>query len=441
MNDIYRLLTIVLLAALMLASHRGLKTWASPLVFYAGPFAVILALQQILIPHVPFGGRAASLIGGSALAFFAGTIVVWRKQATESAQPSYRRFIARDTRLLKLGVLISYVVALYYLYELGQVRASGVNVINGTFYRADFYASGGQTLTMRLLQALTYAAMFFIAFAATTVRRPTLLVAPMVLIMVAQSSAGSAKLPSILGLIIIVAVLAAVRPGAFRRLRPRLVLGAGAAVAVALLVFSLVTNDRSQGTGDVFAATEYSILGPPSALSELLDGRQTVIELEGFGASFGGIVSALGGQERIFGEYAASVELTPGVYQSRTNIYTWLLPLQHDFGIAGALGLIGLLGAALTSLVMRAREGMLGVPGLGVLALGNLTLMFAPLNALTYYNVWFVLLGMTVLLSLIFRFVENEPTSIQETSRNVSRRPGGDGRFEVHTREHSAYRR
>jgi oligosaccharide repeat unit polymerase len=413
-NDVYRLLTIAVLAVLMLESHRWMKTWSNPVVFYAGPFAAILALQQILIPHVPFGGRAAALIGGSALAFFVGALVVWSQYATKGAQPSCRRFVTRNDRLLKFGVLVSYAVALYYLYELRQVRASGVNVIKGIFYRADFYASGGDTLTMRLLQTLTYVGVFYIAFAATTVRRPTLLVAPLLLIMVAQSSAGSAKLPTLLGLCMIIAVLGAVRPEAFLRLRPRLVLGVGAAVAVILLVFSLVSNDRSQGTGDVIATTEYAILGPPSALSELLDGHQTVSELDGFGASFGGLVSALGGPQRVFGMYAASVELTPGLYESRTNVYTWFIPLRHDFGMGGALGLIALLGAVLTSLFMRSREGMLGVPGLVVLSLGNLTLMFAPLNAMTYYNVWFVLLGMALPLSLVFRLVQDGPTAIEE---------------------------
>jgi oligosaccharide repeat unit polymerase len=424
-NNAYRLLTIAVLAVLMVESHRGMKTWSNPVVFYAGPFAVILVLQQILIPGVPFGGRAASLIGGSALAFFAGAIVIWRRHATKGAHPSYRRLIAPDARLLKFGVFVSYAVALYYLYELRLVRASGVDVLNDVFYRADFYASGGQTLTLRLLQALTYVGVFYIAFAAITVRRRTLILAPMVLIMVAQSSASSSKLPTILTLELIVAVLAAVRPEAFGRLRPRLILGAGAAIAITLLVFSLVTNDRSRGTGDVVATTEYAMLGSPSALSELLDGHQTVNEPDGFGASFGGIVSALGGPQRTFGVYAASVQLTPGLYQSETNVYTWFVPLRHDFGMAGTLGLIGLLGSVLTSLFMRAREGLLGVPGLSVLALGDLTLMFAPLNTLTYYNVWFILLGMALPLSLVFRLVD-VPAAIEDG--NGSGQEGNAGR-------------
>ena len=150
--------------------------------------------------------------------------------------------------------------------------------------------------------------------------------------------------------------------------------------------------------------TGYSILAPPSAYSLVLDGKAAIDLDPRWGMTVAGIRDlVLGeGDTRRFGVYAQSVQFNAGQAESATNIYTWFLPLRHDFGIPGTIIIIFGIGLAAGGLASRQLAGTLGPFGQTALAMLNLELIFAPIFTLTYYNFTPLLLVMGLPLAWLY---------------------------------------
>lgn len=406
MNNLYRLLALVALLALLFAARRHTTTWANPMTFLAGPFALIFIFQQIFIPNVAFGWRAGVVIVSAALALFIGMLIAWPQRESDLASvegPVSSALVFRWPKWIGLALVIAvYAVSLIYLFQLSAIRESGSATVNEIFHREVQYAVYGESIALRASQALNYAGAFFLAFYLRTGRFGLLLTLPIVLIYVAQSLAGSAKLTAILASLILVVAATSNMPTELRRIRKKTLAGLGLLAIVTGTVFGLVTQDRSAGTSDIGQITTYAVLGSPSVLSERLDGNayESFEQVTHLG-TFAGPLSVLLGEDRALGAYSVSVVLgdTP---ESASNVYTGLRPLLDDFGIVGLWVVMLVLGVISGRLTRASVLGRLGVRGQGVLAMTTLFLCYLPLNVLTYYNFFYLLLAMCFPLGWIF---------------------------------------
>jgi oligosaccharide repeat unit polymerase len=392
-----------LLVFLVLA-RRTTGTWANPVGFYAGTFLVVVVSQEALLPSLPFGEPMAALVLGSTGALFLGMAITCRSPCmVVDPRPA-----ADDRRTLRtVALYAAYAVPLLYLYEILQARSTGLGVTEtGVFDRAAFYEAGGQSTTMRALQALTYCSALFVGFEVRHRRRPVLLTLAFLGIVFVQGLALSSKLPILLNLLLFTALAAVGYPSKFRYINRRLLAGTLGGLLMVVVTFHAVTLLRHRGATDTTATMAFAVLGGPSAYSVLLDTDVSITFDQRWGLTFAGIRDViLGGEDtRALGVYAESVTFDlDRPDESRVNVYSWFMPLRHDFGIPGALIVIfglGLLAGALTS---RQVAGDLGHFGQVCLALLNMQLMFAPIFVLTYYNFLPLLLVTGGGLALLYR--------------------------------------
>ena len=407
------------LLIMMALARQNTGTWANPVGFYAGTFMVITLGQEAMLPGLPFSELMAAMILGSTIALFLGMLVTWRRpERTADPPPLYPGRRAART----LGLCAAFTVALLYLYESVQARATGLGVTDsGLFDRAQFFALGGQTLYLRALQALTYCGVLYVAFEARLRRRPVVLVGAYLLIVFVQGITFSTKLAFLISSLLVLAVIVSGYPTRFGRVNRRVLAGAAGALLIVLLTFHIVTALRHKGAADVSAVTGYSILAPPSAYSLVLDGNASVDLDPRWGMTIAGPRDLLLGEgdTRRFGVYAQSVQFNAGQDESATNIYTWFLPLRHDFGVPGTFVIIFGLGLAAGALATRQLAGTLGPFGQTALALLNLELLFAPIFTLTYYNFTPLLLVIGLLLAWLYA----DPARSRHVHEPGGRRP------------------
>jgi oligosaccharide repeat unit polymerase len=331
----------------MLLARRDTGTWANPVGFYAGPFLVVALGQEAILPDLPFSAAMAMLILGSTIALFLGMLVTLRRPKVVVDPP---RLPDTHRAIRTIGLVVAFAVALVYLYEIREARATGLGMTGtGLFDRATFFAAGGQTPLMRVLQALTYCGVLYVAFEARQRKRPVLLVGAYLLVVFAQGVAYSAKLGILIDVLLVIAVICVGYPTRFRRIDRRTLGGVVGGLLVVVLTFQVVTMLRHQGTTDESATTAYAVLGGPSAYSVVLEDGFTVNVDDQWGLTIAGIRDAVtsGSDTRALGVYAESVEFDPSKpAESRTNIYTWFMPLHHDFGVPGTFIVIFGLGLA-----------------------------------------------------------------------------------------------
>jgi oligosaccharide repeat unit polymerase len=415
----------------MVLARRSTGTWATPVGFYAGTFLLVVLAQEAMLPDLPFSAPMAGLILGSVFALFVGMLVTWRRPA-ELVDPPPLPNTRRAGRTV--GLCAAFGVALFYLYQLQEVRSTGLGTSDsGLFMRAEFFALGGQTLFLRALQALTYCGALYVTFESRRRKRPALIIGGYLLIVLAHGVVFSSKLPVLICTLLVIAVVGAGHPTRFARIDRRVLAGGVSALLMLVLTFQIVTAVRHKGAADASAVMAYAILGPPSAYSLVLDKKAPLQVDPRWGMNFAGLRDVVvgGGEARQFGIYAQSVQLDAFKPESATNIYTWFVPLRHDFGLLGVFIVIFGLGLAAGALTTRQLAGSLGVFGQTVLALLNLELMFAPIFTVTYYNFFWLLLAAGVPLAWLYaerkprrgQAARTRPRIPRESARRVGRGP------------------
>ena len=216
------------LLIIMSLARQNTGTWANPVGFYAGTFLVITLGQEALLPGLPFSELMAAMILGSSIALFLGLLVTWRRPERIADPP---RLDPSRRAARTLALYAAFAVALLYLYESVQARATGLGVTDaGLFDRAHFFASGGQTLYLRALQALTYCGVLYVAFEARLRRRPLLLVGAYLLVVFLQGVTFSTKLAFLISSLLVLAVVVSGYPTRFRSIDRRVLAGGAGAL-------------------------------------------------------------------------------------------------------------------------------------------------------------------------------------------------------------------
>lgn len=392
-----RVSAILALAFCTYEGRRLAGAFFNPVTWYCLPFFLILAYQELMLPSLAFGTRASLLLIASAVALLLGFAIGGASTPRSSATSCV--MVPRMGRIgLTAAALFFLLGAALNLYLVQRLVAAGVGFENGTFYRQRFFTDAGPSTTLRILQAVTYAGAFYLAVVFRALPRGRLFIAAFLGLTFVQGAVISTKASMLIATLIFVVTAVTVGGMVQKRSRVRAVGAVALLVAAIVLTFGVVTQQRSQGTADIAATIEYSLAGGPSALSMVLN-READINLDApFGLTFGGLQETLGLSNRTLGIYADVVVLRPGVPESQTNIYTWFVPLMHDFGLVGTLGVVFGIGLLTGALTRRLRAGALGVPGRGVLALINCVLAYASITALTYYNFMLLLFFLTPVL-------------------------------------------
>ncbi|MGH8527364.1 MAG: hypothetical protein ACREXY_25100, partial [Gammaproteobacteria bacterium] len=117
-----------------------------------------------------------------------------------------------------------------------------------------------------------------------------------------------------------------------------------------------------------------------------------------WGLTFGGLRELITQRERESGIYTTSVQFDPTRAGAHSNVYTWYVPLLHDFGVPGTLAVLFALGMLLAPLTLKASAGTASPSQLGMLACLLLVLADALIQPLTFYNFWYILLLLAPLL-------------------------------------------
>ncbi|MGQ0432421.1 MAG: hypothetical protein ACT452_08450 [Microthrixaceae bacterium] len=400
--NLVRLESLLSLALIAVGCKAAFRTWGNAGSILAIVFFVSLGLEQLLIPDVPFGPLGASAIVGGALAVVAGSGLARRK----SAEPvdTVIEVLPRRTRACNVAVWTVTAIAVWYTWTAYQaVVVQQTNYVNGIFYREAFGVGLGGGIEYRAAQAIMYVGAVLIAIdvMARGLRRP----APLIFISsaAAQSYILSTKSSMLITLTLFATVWISARQGSVRRIgRARNLAVLLVVVVAAVGIVSAVTQRRAGGGADVSQTIAYAFGGPPSALSQVLDGgfdpNQT-----GEAATVAGLRELVGGRSRGTGAGLIPVQLAPNSYESSINVYTWYLALLADLGAAGMAIVLAAMGWWATVLSQRAARGVVRVPGLVVLALVFSLLLWAPIFSLTYFNFWFLILALAPTFGLLYR--------------------------------------
>lgn len=398
--NLIRIFTVVGLVGMMTIARATLRTWLNPVSALGGAFAAALIYQQMAIPHVTFAARASVLILAGTGAMFLGTSVT-SHLARGPAQDLSLEVNPRRAWLLTLVLWVINVIALVYLAEVVKlVLIEHTDYVRGVFYREQFNATVGNGASFRLGLLVMYigAVLFALDAVARGFRR--LLPVVFVAATVAQSVVLSAKSSTLIILTIFGITLLLAKGRSVGLFSLRAVLGVLIVVGLGFYTFAAVTHRRAGGQARLATTFAYSYAGAPSGLSEVVDNGFDP-NAKGF-LTGGGLLDLVGRQSRGVGLSLNSVTLTPGEHESAINVYTWYLPLVHDFTTPGALVVIFGLGLVMGPMTARARAGRLQPAGLVVLVMLTTLLAWAPIVLLTYYNFWLLAVLSAPLTNLFF---------------------------------------
>lgn len=418
--NLLRAETIAALCLIAVGCRFVSRTWGNPGSILAVGFLLSLGIQQAFIPSVPFGPLAAAAIGGGPLAVAIGALLA--RRAPSTVVDSVVEIIPERQRICNYAIWTVTAVAIWYTWlTYTTIVVDQNNYINHIFYRQAFSAGVGGGAQFRISQAVMYVGAVLMAL--DILARGLLRWAPLTFIacVAVQSYVASTKSPTLITLALLACLWIGARQASTRRiLRTRNLAVLVVVVVAALCIVSAVTQRRAGGRGDVPNTIAYSYGGPPSALSEVLDGGFDS-GLRGGAATIGGLREALGGVQRGSGAGLNSVYLTPGVSRSNINVYTWYLPLLADLGPFGMVLALALLGYWAGALGQQAARGAAGVPRLVVFALLLTMFLWAPILAISYFNFWFLLLVLAPAFGLLYR-VSDAPIGVSlEDSRPAVR--------------------
>lgn len=400
--NLVRFETLLGLALVSVGARAAFRTWANPASLLAGVFFLALGWQQVAIPDVSFGPLAATAILAGSVALLIGAVLA----KGPARRPLDMVIVIAPGRLRICDVavwIVAAAAAAYTWIAYDTVIVQQNSYVNGVFYRETFFAGEGASPLYRGAQALMYVGAVLIAL--DVLARGFRRLPPVIFLgsLAAQSVILSTKASLLIALTLMSTVWVAARQASLRRAVSRTNM---AVVVAALLgsiaVSSAVTVRRAGSDADPVAAISYSVAGPASAFSHVLDGG---FDPGGQGGlwTVGGLVDVLGRQHRSFGAGFVPVELTPNVYDSRINVYTWYLSLLRDVGPLAMVAVLAALGYWSTALQRRSAGGRAQVPGLVVFALLLSLLAWAPILPLTYFNFWFLILVLAPLFALLYR--------------------------------------